>query len=639
MLRLGHEDVSSAKKQGSGPDVLPVKLTPITGRVSPAKKGMKPWHGNSYSPPLRIALPSVTSSQQTEEWDISQLRGWLRDILDKKPTTDEAVDQIVSLLTQFEVPWSEDATGKKGEREEATGKNLIMQRFLSKKPGSSSILTSADSGFGSRDSCLGSLGPVPPQIQSLLDPYRSPTDSDQYLLQTRRGPQSFGTALDTFENVQASFDVPWWPTLLEAAPAAPPILDVGWPQLSPPPEQPPFFSTRADTGLLILTDGREAAAREMFPTDSDDDQSISESSSPQSSQLTEDGFYSIVLSNEQIRRVNDGLLRIFGQLIHSRLGLRTAQHESGSTSGVAASSGVGFNSMSSGNDANNGTGHKRRWHQGGDDDDRTSGDGPGDDGPNSKRRKEDSASKPKIACPFMKRSPASFSTWRTCVGPGFDGLHRMNCQRCHLQFKSNVLLQSHIRAPESCLVREMQKEMGFMTQVQYDDVSRRKDKQTSELQRWREIYMILFPDTGEDSIPSPYFESTEVADNIKAAFDIDDFGAHLGRHLPRRVFARLNEEFQIMSEAARERLVNIVQEEMLDFLKTYVLQEDAAQRPEPTVAGQSTDTTTWNTNVFEGIDLDVGGDLDLSFLGAEDWQSGKGKEPADSAYGSNFMDP
>lgn len=93
-----------------------------------------------------------------------------------------------------------------------------------------------------------------------------------------------------------------------------------------------------------------------------------------------------------------------------------------------------------------------------------------------------------------------------------------------------------------------------------------------------------------------------------------------------------------MSDAAKERLVSIVQEEMLDSLKTFVPREEAGQQPEPTVAGPSTDTTTWNPGMFEGIDLDAGGELDFSFLGAEDWQTGKGKEPADSAYGSNFMD-
>lgn len=51
MLSLGHEDVSTAKKQESGPVVLPLKLTPISGRVSRTKKGMKVFTCDMCNPP------------------------------------------------------------------------------------------------------------------------------------------------------------------------------------------------------------------------------------------------------------------------------------------------------------------------------------------------------------------------------------------------------------------------------------------------------------------------------------------------------------------------------------------------------------------------------------------------------------
>lgn len=362
--------------------------------------------GNNYSQPLRIAVPSVTSSQQTEEWDISQLRGWLHDILDKKPTTDEAVDQIVSLLTQFEVPWSEHGIGVKGEREEATGKNMIMQRFLSKKPGSSSVLTSADSGFASADSSRGSRVPYP---------YPYPFPNSQHV--------------DTLEPLQPLFNAPSqtsglpWP-MLGTSQSIPMAYGHEWFHSPPPPEQPLAPGVHADTDMVSLTERREVATETPQTDSGDDHMSLEESSSPESSQVTDAEFYSFVLSNEQIRRVNDGLLRIFGQFIHSRLGLRTAQHHgAGSSSGPGTSDFIGVNSMSSDNAANNAARNRRKRRQ--EEDDGAPGDGPGDGDPGSKRRKEDSASKPKIACPFMKRSPTSFSTWRTCVGPGFDGLHRM----------------------------------------------------------------------------------------------------------------------------------------------------------------------------------------------------------------------
>lgn len=47
---------------------------------------------------------------------------------------------------------------------------------------------------------------------------------------------------------------------------------------------------------------------------------------------------------------------------------------------------------------------------------------PDDEHPQAKRRKTE---KLKIACPYMKRYPTEFCSWRTCVGPGFDGMNRM----------------------------------------------------------------------------------------------------------------------------------------------------------------------------------------------------------------------
>jgi len=53
------------------------------------------------------------------------------------------------------------------------------------------------------------------------------------------------------------------------------------------------------------------------------------------------------------------------------------------------------------------------------------GDGQGPGGPRSKRQKHDKLLRRKIACPYMKKDPIHFSTWRTCVGPGFEGINRL----------------------------------------------------------------------------------------------------------------------------------------------------------------------------------------------------------------------
>lgn len=140
--------------------------------------------GGSCPDTPRIAVSSVPGSQQTKELEISQLRTCLRSIIDETPTTGEAVDQILALLKQLRLPWLEDAkvtprdsvamqsnplrrfevpgpedpTGAKVKCEEVTEKDVMMQTSLLKKPGSSSVSTSADSGFASSDSSWSSRG-------------------------------------------------------------------------------------------------------------------------------------------------------------------------------------------------------------------------------------------------------------------------------------------------------------------------------------------------------------------------------------------------------------------------------------------------------------------------------------------------
>ncbi|KAF6832900.1 hypothetical protein CPLU01_05849 [Colletotrichum plurivorum] len=505
-----------------------------------------------------------------------------------------------------------DAIKPEEQSGNATGGNLMMQRFVAGETELASL-------------GLASERPLPHNSQSDPDDGRdnftapshsldlvslrpgSPNTTHRSLKEPRNVGHSAGSAPLTFENV----------TLLSD-------------------EEDSRAETEAET---IAT-----AQKDVSP----DELSTSESSPTESSRMTDDDFYSVVLSNERIRGLNDGLLQIFGQFIDSRLGIRTApQHGSGSSSGQGPSDFDGINLHN--NNARDGINNNKRRRRGNDDDE-ASGGGAGGNWLGPRGCKEDPVAKQKIACPFMKRSPEEFSTWRTCVGPGFDGLHRMkehlkrrhfkeySCQRCHLPLDSNRLLQTHIRSPEPCVLREVENEIGFMTQVQWDDINKRKGNRTSVLEKWKEIYVILFPEVDADSIPSPYFEPIEVMENVKAAFDIDEYSTHLGRHLPRRVFERLGEEFQIMSEAAKKRLVDILQEEALESLRSYVLQREASQKPESSAAIHSVEreTLTWTNDMFEGIDFSAGGQLDFYFL-AGDSEEDKGKGRADSAYGSNFM--
>ncbi|KAE9567744.1 hypothetical protein CGMCC3_g16141 [Colletotrichum fructicola] len=283
----------------------------------------------------------------------------------------------------------------------------------------------------------------------------------------------------------------------------------------------------------------------------------------------------------------------------------------------------------------------------------TDGDGSGEspgEGPRPKRLMPDPVEKVKIACPFMKNSPERFSAWRTCVGPGFDGMNRMKehlkrrhfkehtCERCGDLFGSKKALQNHQRLPTPCILRDAPVEEGFLTSTQWDEITRKRSRCSLE-ERWKEIYLILFPDTPPHAIPSPYFDTLDVTNNDAAMFDPEEYEEYLKTHLPSRVLMRLQEELAVFSETIKGQLAVIVQEESSETLKAYVRQKGERRNE---VLSESTnplpDLPAPDEDFFRDINMFGDDDLfDLGFLnGDSEWQAGngKGKEPADSGYGS-----
>lgn len=81
----------------------------------------------------------------------------------------------------------------------------------------------------------------------------------------------------------------------------------------------------------------------------------------------------------------------------------------------------------------------------------------------------------------------------------------ISCPRCHEPFLTEFDRDSHVRSTERCEIREPPDGTGGFTTTQRDLLKSRKKgyKQLSEPQKWREIYLILFPDTESTDIPSP----------------------------------------------------------------------------------------------------------------------------------------
>ncbi|KAH6975822.1 hypothetical protein EDB80DRAFT_307382 [Ilyonectria destructans] len=126
----------------------------------------------------------------------------------------------------------------------------------------------------------------------------------------------------------------------------------------------------------------------------------------------------------------------------------------------------------------------------------------------------------RFACPYFKHDPRKFRDWRTCVGPGFQTIHRLKehlyrkhspspnlCSRCLVSYKNPSELLEHQRSPEACRVKSESNGGGKMTPAQRSKLrtKKRDNSLSTEEEKWGAIYRILFPGIARASIPSPYY--------------------------------------------------------------------------------------------------------------------------------------
>jgi len=102
---------------------------------------------------------------------------------------------------------------------------------------------------------------------------------------------------------------------------------------------------------------------------------------------------------------------------------------------------------------------------------------------------------------------------------------------------------------------------------------------TTDEDKWREIYMILFPDDDEASIPSPYYEATDYDDPSPAAnktpgSELEDYSTFVKREMPtlvrRELEVLLQNDFQDIDQRLRSRISEMVvqlQPRLLDLYK------------------------------------------------------------------------
>ncbi|KAK3491569.1 hypothetical protein B0T13DRAFT_490273 [Neurospora crassa] len=139
-----------------------------------------------------------------------------------------------------------------------------------------------------------------------------------------------------------------------------------------------------------------------------------------------------------------------------------------------------------------------------------------DDGDHDGRRKRQRVDDGrKFACPFFKRNARKYSKWTSCPGPGWDEIHRVNhlyrrheliqCPRCWSTHKNNKSLVSHLQTDPSCEKQPNLNIVNGVTPEQKEKLLSRKKTHgdMTDEEKWRHMYMILFPDDDKDSIPSP----------------------------------------------------------------------------------------------------------------------------------------
>ncbi|KAK3485743.1 uncharacterized protein B0T23DRAFT_407842 [Neurospora hispaniola] len=147
----------------------------------------------------------------------------------------------------------------------------------------------------------------------------------------------------------------------------------------------------------------------------------------------------------------------------------------------------------------------------------------GDHDGSRKRQKVDDGRK--FSCPFFKRNARKYSKWTSCPGPGWDEIHRVKyaipkvtyathlyrrheliqCPRCWSTHKNNKSLVAHLQTDPSCEKQPNLSIVDGVTPEQKEKLLSRKKTHgdMTDEEKWRHMYMILFPDDDKDSIPSP----------------------------------------------------------------------------------------------------------------------------------------
>ncbi|KAI3326221.1 hypothetical protein HD806DRAFT_532870 [Xylariaceae sp. AK1471] len=127
-----------------------------------------------------------------------------------------------------------------------------------------------------------------------------------------------------------------------------------------------------------------------------------------------------------------------------------------------------------------------------------------------------------FACPFFKEAEKTIlntEDWKCCMGPGWK-IHRLKehlyrkhssglyqCSRCLTEFKDSLKLHQHQRSTTPCLIQTNGRVgIGRIDGTQLTQL-KKKSRQLSDEDKWRDIYRIIFRLDPTADLPSPYYEN------------------------------------------------------------------------------------------------------------------------------------
>ncbi|KAK8026093.1 hypothetical protein PG990_003916, partial [Apiospora arundinis] len=257
----------------------------------------------------------------------------------------------------------------------------------------------------------------------------------------------------------------------------------------------------------------------------------------------------------------DKVMAAFNRRLADELAIITHAHEAsgggGASGGVNGGSHSGGGLNSGGGNGGRSSGRGKRQLDDGDRNDSSSSDGNGGNGQDkggNKRAKTEENPGPSLVCPFFRHDPNRFRHHRICAGPGWKTIHRLKlpknaCPRCGDPFDDAKKLNAHLRSDDPCRKKDIAAAQGIDEQQEKKLKERKRvGSSVSDEQRWRDIYMILFPEANKNSLPSPYYDVTDAEEYAKTTERLMKYKKRIEKELPALMRKKVEQRFAHVGE-------------------------------------------------------------------------------------------